>query len=129
MATAASQAKGASGWALLFGFFGGLVAWALHLAIGFILAYGGCRWGLAAFRSWLLIVTAALALVALAATVVAYRSGARTGVDESNPDNDEVGGSLGRSRLVAVLGTWLSGLSLLIILMVGIAAVWIVPCG
>ena len=104
--------------------FGGLVAWVLHLAIGFALVYDGCAVGLANLQLWLWIVTGGLALVALIATLVGYRTWRRTRRHASDS-----GGVHGSSRFIGAVGTWLSGLSLLIILLTAIPIVGLAPCG
>ncbi len=128
MTNAQSQPHGVNNWSLWFGIFGGLVAWALFFVVGYIIAYGGCELGFASYQRWLLIVAGVAAVISIAATVIAYRQLQCVGMDEEDTSGEATEEVLGRSRLMAVLGTWLSGLSLFIIVMVSIAAIWMNPC-
>ena len=113
-----------SPWLLWFGLFGGLTAWILHLAIGFVIVLDGCALGMSYLRLTIGIVTAVLALIALAAALVAYRTWGR--VDEAG--DGDVGDRRGRIRFMAVTGVWLSGLALLIIVLLGIPVALLNPC-
>ena len=144
-----------SRWLTWFGLFGGVAAWTLHLAIAYPLVYNGCALGLDQLSTWLLILTAVLAAVALLATIAAFftwraastlrrgtRSGATTHLIATKlPSPDLVpalatesesvsapGGMLGSRRLLGLMGMGLSGLSLLIMVFSAIAIVGLGPC-
>ncbi|MEZ4869286.1 MAG: hypothetical protein R3C14_48635 [Caldilineaceae bacterium] len=125
MATTSPRNRLVGPWALWFGVFGGLVAWILHLTIGFALVHDGCRIGFTGLELWLWIITGALGFVALIATFVAYstwqRANRRSDVDTNL--------TVDRIRFMGIIGAWFSGLSLLIILMTAIGIFWLGPCG
>jgi len=111
-------------WPLWFGRFGGLVAWIIHLALGFALVYDGCALGINNLRMLVGIVTIILAAVAGAATLIAYRNwqSLRTShIEQQSVRN-------GRAHFMALSGLWFSGLGLLIIVLLTIPIVWLNPC-
>ena len=110
-------------WAPWFGLFGGLMAWMLHLAIGFALVYDSCRTGFSQLRLWLVLITLLLALIALAATLVGYRLWHHTQTDQ-----EEAGGAAGVQPFMGFVGAALSGLSLFIIVLTAIPVIWLMPC-
>jgi hypothetical protein len=134
MANASSPPHNIGSWALWFGFFGGIVAWAIFLMSGFAVAYVGCLWGLETFRSWLFILTGVFGIIAIIGTVVAFRNRQRADseTDEAHANEtgaNETGAPLGRVRFMTVLSAWLSLLSVMLILMTAISIIWMTPCG
>jgi len=153
MANATSTSPRTVGsWALWFGFIGGIAAWAVFLLSGFATAYVGCLWGLDAFRNWLYVLTAVFVVIAGIATAVAFRNERQSGpeadseygdreyantgntyseitYDDSGDNGNEGRVMHGRIKFIATLGAWLSVLSVMMILMTGIAIVWLIPCG
>jgi hypothetical protein len=124
MSEAAQTRRDVNSWALWFGLFGGLTAWILHLAVGFVLVFDGCAIGLSYLRIMLGAVTLVFAVLAAAATIAAYRiwqadDGRGDGGSEARP---------GRIRFMALTGVWLSALACLIIVLLAIPVVWLNPC-
>ena len=109
--------------ALWTGVLGGPLAWALQMQAGYALVRFSCP------RHWLSIIHHAVTLLLLAAavacTVVAWREWQRVG--RGKPQSAE-GGVAGRSRFLAVLGIFDSGLFSLVIFAQWLPLFFLSPC-
>jgi hypothetical protein len=109
------------------GLFGGPFAWALEHVFGYGLSEAACdpagtRWGVP-FHAWIAIATAVaalLALLALSASVLAFRAVQAEGSDAEPPR--------GRIWFPSVCGIVIRPLFLAIILLGGIAALLLSTC-
>ncbi len=113
--------------ALWFGVFGGLVAWALHFSIAYILVYNGCMLGANNLKLWIVVNTVVFGLITLAATGVAYQSWQRTQHIEQHENEDGV--DYTRIQFMAMIGVWLSGLSFFTLLLGAIPILLLQVCG
>jgi hypothetical protein len=108
--------------ALWTGLLCGPIAWLLQLQIGYILIPWACAHDVQAIS--LHIVTVAALLLTLAGGFINWRNWQRTGKEEL----DGEGGTVSRSRFMAVLGIFTSAMFFLTILVQGMASFILHPC-
>jgi len=97
------------------------VAWLLQMQLNYALV----PWACAHHASVAFVLVALLALaVAAGGGLSAWRTWRRVGAEEST----EAGGSVGRTRFLALTGVMTSAMFSLVILAQGLAAVFLSPC-
>lgn len=119
---------------LWFGWLGGAAAWAIYFVVGYALVEVRCHSSLLAFEAFGVSGAAFLGgLLALIAAAVAAAAGVAAFLNwtgRTDPSTADPGGPewYGRSRFMGFVGTLLSALFLLTILMNGSAYFFLRPC-
>ena len=122
---------------LWIGFLTGPTVWSLHLVLSEIIVSAGCStgqsgwdsfslFGTAGWRVVLLLETAVLALIVIAAGLVAIRTWRTTRI--GTEATGEVGGAAGRSGWMALAGVLISSLFLGGIVLAGLPIFWLSGC-
>ncbi len=123
MSVGLSHEPRAGVWRPLFGYLGGVLAWALQLAVGYPLVQLSCVTGT---TLWIHIVSLVAIIITIAAGLVSY-SVWRTGRAHDTADGQGEQ-AWGRDSFLGASGMLMSGLFLLLILYSGIPAFFLNPC-
>lgn len=113
---------------LSFSFFAGPAAWALQLLIGYGLLAHAC---MAGTKLWIFLVNGAAVVIVFIAAVLAYRNW-RGYANSRDPGSGsmifDIESSISRQEFIAISGALLSSVFLLLILVTGIAMIFLNPC-
>jgi hypothetical protein len=109
-------------WALWFGLFGAMGAWAIQFGVNYILVYNACGNG---WEFSLYVFSAAAIATAVAADAIAWRSWQIARRDRLRT----VDVAWARGEFMAFAGILLSGLFTLLILMTAVTPIFLPPCG
>jgi len=120
--------RGEPAFSLSFSFFAGPAAWALQLLIGYGLAAQAC---MAGTKLWIYLVNGAAVVIVLIAAVLAFRAW-RSYVNSRDSESRsmilDIEGSVNRQEFVAISGALLSSVFFLLVLVTGLAMIFLSPC-